>query len=124
VLLVCSSLWTSSSFFHHPVLFLTRSLLSFALPGIIDHHALQSKIVTTATPIFVDIRPWGSACSIIASLFIDHKRKISKSTAGLLLSGILSDTLNLQSPTTTEVLLFSFTSFLSSSSVSSLLRLS
>jgi len=71
--------------------------------GIIDHHALQSKIVTTATPIFIDIRPWGSACTIVASMFIDHGKAISQKTAGLLLSGILSDTLNLQSPTTTEV---------------------
>ncbi len=70
--------------------------------GIIDHHAIQSGIVTTEMPIHVDIRPWGSTCTIITQLFIDQNKSINKQTAGLLLCGILSDTLNLQSPTTTE----------------------
>lgn len=69
--------------------------------GIIDHHALQSSTVCTDVPIYVDIRPWGSACSIIAHTFVTMRRRISKPTASLLLCGILSDTLNLRSPTTT-----------------------
>lgn len=34
--------------------------------GIIDHHSLKSETVCTAGPVYVDIRPWGSACTIIA----------------------------------------------------------
>ncbi len=70
--------------------------------GCIDHHAIQGGIVTTSAPIYVDIRPWGSACTIIAHMFFKARKRINRNTAGLLLSGILSDTLNLRSPTTTE----------------------
>jgi len=70
--------------------------------GIIDHHALQSSTIVTSKPIFVDIRPWGSMSSIIAHSFVMLKRTLPKSIAGLLLCAILSDTLNLRSPTTTS----------------------
>jgi len=70
--------------------------------GIIDHHALQSKTVITDKPIYIDIRPWGSMSTIIAHTFLTHKRRPSNSVAGLLLCAILSDTLNLLGPTTTE----------------------
>eukprot|EP00455_Lapot_gusevi_P049308 TRINITY_DN696_c0_g1_i1.p1 TRINITY_DN696_c0_g1~~TRINITY_DN696_c0_g1_i1.p1 ORF type:complete len:462 (-),score=194.73 TRINITY_DN696_c0_g1_i1:39-1394(-) len=72
------------------------------LRGIIDHHALQSGTVVTDFPIYVDIRPWGSACTIIAHMFLSQNKLMKPATAGILLSGILSDTLNLRSPTTTE----------------------
>ena len=70
--------------------------------GIIDHHALQSSTLCTDLPIYVDIRPWGSACTIIAHTFVTLNKPISRPTASLLLCGILSDTLNLRSPTTTR----------------------
>ena len=70
--------------------------------GVIDHHALQSSTIVTAKPIFVDIRPWGSMSSIIAHSYVLLKKHLEKSTAGLLLCAILSDTLNLRSPTTTS----------------------
>jgi manganese-dependent inorganic pyrophosphatase len=53
-------------------------------------------------PIYIDIRPWGSMSSIITHNFLSLRRRPKKSTAGMLLCAILSDTLNLQSPTTTE----------------------
>lgn len=53
-------------------------------------------------PIYIDIRPWGSMSSIITHTFLTHRRRPKRSTAGMLLCAILSDTLNLQSPTTTE----------------------
>ena len=40
--------------------------------------------------------------SIIAHTFLTHSRRPSKGVAGMLLCAILSDTLNLQGPTTTE----------------------
>jgi manganese-dependent inorganic pyrophosphatase len=70
--------------------------------GIIDHHALQNKTIITDKPIYVDIRPWGAMSSIIGHSFLTQKKRPSKVIAGVLLCAILSDTLNLQSPTTTE----------------------
>jgi manganese-dependent inorganic pyrophosphatase len=69
--------------------------------GVIDHHALQSKTIVTDKPIYMDIRPWGSMSTIVAHTFLTHKRRPSKSVAGMLLCAILSDTLNLLGPTTT-----------------------
>merc|ERR1719310_867709 len=69
--------------------------------GIIDHHALQSSTIQTQKPIFVDIRPWGSMSSIIAHSFVMLKKPLPKHIAGMLLCAILSDTLNMRSPTTT-----------------------
>lgn len=53
-------------------------------------------------PIYIDIRPWGSMSTIIAHNFMILGRRPKKATAGMLLCAILSDTLNLQGPTTTE----------------------
>ena len=72
------------------------------IKGIIDHHSLKSKTVATSGPIYIDIRPWGSACTIIAFTFFQLKKVPSSNVAGMLLSGILSDTLNLKGPTTTS----------------------
>jgi len=70
--------------------------------GVIDHHALQNATIVTDMPIYIDIRPWGSMSTIIAHNFLVLGRKPKRSTAGMLLCAILSDTLNLQGPTTTE----------------------
>ncbi len=68
----------------------------------IDHHALQNATIVTDMPIYIDIRPWGSMSTIIAHNFLTLGRRPKKATAGMLLCAILSDTLNLQGPTTTE----------------------
>jgi len=70
--------------------------------GIIDHHALQSETIVTDKPIFIDIRPWGSMSTIIAHQFMMLGQKPPKPIAGMMLCAILSDTLNLLGPTTTE----------------------
>lgn len=70
--------------------------------GVIDHHALQNATIVTDMPIYIDIRPWGSMSTIITHSFMTFQRRPTKSTAGMLLCAILSDTLNLQGPTTTE----------------------
>ena len=87
--------------------FQQQSQLNAAIPmknivGIIDHHALQSNTIVTEKPIFVDIRPWGCMSAIIAHSFLMYKRYLPRKIGGMLLSAILSDTLNLKSPTTTE----------------------
>lgn len=70
--------------------------------GVIDHHALQSKTIVTDKAIFIDIRPWGSMSTIVAHTFLTHQRRPDTHVAGMLLCAILSDTLNLCGPTTTE----------------------
>lgn len=66
---------------------------------IIDHHKLS---VITEKPIVCRMEPIGSTSSLVAKMFFEKGAEISELAAKLLLSGILSDTLNLMSPTTTE----------------------
>ncbi|BDY04307.1 manganese-dependent inorganic pyrophosphatase [Ferrimonas sp. YFM] len=72
------------------------------IEAIIDHHALRDNPITFSRPVAVNIKPWGSAASIIADDALTHGLTLSKTTAGLLLAGVLSDTLNLSSVTTTD----------------------
>lgn len=67
---------------------------------IFDHHALGS--ITTNNPINYRNMVVGSTCTIIYTLFKEAKIDIPREIAGAMLSGILSDTLILKSPTTTK----------------------
>lgn len=67
---------------------------------IVDHHNLS--VNSTAKPISFRNIPVGSTCTIIYKMFLENKVTIPKWVAGLLLSGIISDTLLLNSPTTTK----------------------
>ncbi|MDG1890224.1 MAG: putative manganese-dependent inorganic diphosphatase [Verrucomicrobiota bacterium] len=67
---------------------------------IIDHHRIGA--LTTQQPILFVNRPVGSTSTIIAEMYLHANLEIPKPIAGLLLSGIISDTLNLSSPTSTE----------------------
>jgi manganese-dependent inorganic pyrophosphatase len=66
---------------------------------IIDHHKL---FVKTEAPIFCRVEPIGSTSSLLAKMFFERGIELSQKTAQLLMAGILSDTLNLTSPTTTD----------------------
>jgi len=66
---------------------------------IIDHHRLGA--LTTQQPILFRNEPVGSTSSIVADCFFRHGVELPKPIAGLLLAGLVSDTLNLTSPTTT-----------------------
>lgn len=66
---------------------------------VIDHHRLGNN--KTKYPIMMDIRPLGSTCSIVYDHYVQHDVEVPKNIAALLLSGILSDTVVLKSPTTT-----------------------
>jgi len=68
---------------------------------IIDHHRLGD--IETKNPILVKNEPVGSTSTIIASLYEAQGVKIEPHIAGILLSAILSDTLNFRSPTCTPV---------------------
>lgn len=82
--------------------------ISQSIPGaeqaeileIIDHHRLNPE--KTYSPIYVFNKPLGSTCTIIFHHYRINNVPISQKIAALLLSGILSDTVLLKSPTTTE----------------------
>ncbi len=67
---------------------------------IIDHHNIGT--IGTNMPINFRNMPVGSTNTIIYSLYKENRIAIPKNMAGLMLSGILSDTLILTSPTTTD----------------------
>lgn len=74
--------------------------LSFSqVERIIDHHKVQ---VATETPISCRMEPIGSTSSLLFKMYQEAGKKISPTNAKLMLAGVLSDTLNLTSPTTTE----------------------
>ena len=68
--------------------------------GIVDHHKLGT--LGTMEPINFRSMTVGSTCTIIYELFNENKIQIPLDIASLLLSGIISDTLLLKSPTTTK----------------------
>ena len=68
---------------------------------IIDHHNIGT--IGTNMPISFRNMPVGSTNTIIYKLYKENRIAIPKSMAGLMLSGILSDTLILTSPTTTDI---------------------
>ena len=82
--------------------------LSQAVPGavdlpileILDHHRLGNT--ATDTPILFLNQPVGSTCTIVADLYARHGLQPSREIAGLMLAGIISDTLNGTSPTATD----------------------
>jgi manganese-dependent inorganic pyrophosphatase len=65
---------------------------------IIDHHKIS---LATEKPIYFRNEPLGSTSSLLAKMFQESGKNISETNAKLLLAGILSDTLNLTSPTAT-----------------------
>jgi len=82
--------------------------MSQAVPGadqvtiteIIDHHRLGA--LNTQQPILFINEPVGSTCTIIADLYRREGLRPSPEIAGVMMGGIISDTLNLHSPTSTS----------------------
>ncbi len=70
-----------------------------SITEIIDHHRLGP--MATSQPILFINEPVGSTCTIIADLFRRYNLKPTPELAGLMMSGLISDTLLLQSPTST-----------------------
>jgi manganese-dependent inorganic pyrophosphatase len=81
--------------------------MSQAVPGahevtiteVIDHHRLGA--LNTQQPILFINEPVGSTCTIVADLFRRENLTPAPDIAGLMMSGIIADTLHLNSPTTT-----------------------
>lgn len=70
------------------------------LVEVVDHHRLGD--LSTASPIECLLMPWGSASTIVADQFRLYGVEMPKSIAGVLLSAMLTDTVLLKSPTTTD----------------------
>ena len=67
---------------------------------ILDHHRIGSLV--TQQPILFRNEPVGSTSTIVADCFFQQNVEMPAHIAGLLLAGVVSDTLNLTSPTTTN----------------------
>jgi len=91
-----------------PVVLLDHNEASQAVPGIeeadvigiIDHHRLGA--ITTLKPIRFENEPVGATSTIVARMYMESGLVPSKEVAGVLLCGILSDTLVLRMSTTTH----------------------
>ena len=68
--------------------------------GVVDHHRIGD--FETAAPLHYVALPWGSSCTIVAKLADVLGVELSDAQAKLLLSAMMTDTLMLKSPTTTE----------------------
>lgn len=66
---------------------------------VIDHHRISD--FQTMGPLFYRAEPVGSTNTIICKTYLENNIEIPKTIAGLMLSGILSDTLIFKSPTCT-----------------------
>lgn len=85
---------------HNEISHAVDGILEAEILEIIDHHRVGD--ISTAAPIYVLNDPVGSTCTIVAREMFLHQIQVPADIAGLLLSGILSDTLNLTLSTTTD----------------------
>jgi len=81
---------------------LPANINSANVTAIIDHHKLVGGL-ETAGPIDITIRPLACTATIMHDLMGDHAAHMPDAVKGLMLSCILSDTLEFRSPTTTDV---------------------
>jgi manganese-dependent inorganic pyrophosphatase len=89
------------------VILVDHNELAQSVPGleeaelieILDHHRLNA--LPTTTPIRLQIDPVGSCSTLVAERILEYAIELPPSIAGILLCGILSDTLGFRSPTTT-----------------------
>lgn len=68
--------------------------------GVIDHHRISN--FETSEPLYYTARPYGCTSTILYKEFLQKGIEIEKTEAILMASAIISDTLLLKSPTTTD----------------------
>ena len=66
-----------------------------------DHHAISG--FKYPSPVNINIKPYGSTCSILYEIYKIYNLEIPKHIAGLIASAIISDTILLHSSITTEL---------------------
>ncbi|WP_342077212.1 manganese-dependent inorganic pyrophosphatase [Yoonia sp. SS1-5] len=81
---------------------LPASINDAEVVAIIDHHKLTAGL-ETKNPINITIRPLACTATIMHQMMGDHASHMPEGVKGLMLSCILSDTLEFRSPTTTPV---------------------
>jgi len=86
---------------HNEITQAVEGIENYKIQEVIDHHRIGA--IPTKSPITFINRPVGSTSTQIAGLYKEYRIAIPKDIASLLLCGILSDTLILQSATTTDV---------------------
>jgi manganese-dependent inorganic pyrophosphatase len=69
---------------------------------VLDHHRLGASLRTT-DPIRLNMEPVGSTCTLVARQFRDAGLEPTPGIALCMAAGMISDTLHLRSPTTTDV---------------------
>ena len=70
------------------------------IEAVVDHHRINN--FETSEPLLYYAQPVGCTSTILFELYSSNNIKIPAQMAGLMLSAIISDTLLLKSPTTTE----------------------
>ena len=68
--------------------------------AVVDHHRINN--FETSEPLFYYAQPVGCTSTLLIELYKSNNLEIEPQIAGLMLSAIISDTLLLKSPTTTE----------------------
>lgn len=80
---------------------LPKSINEANLIEVIDHHLIQGGL-KTSRPIAVTIRPLACTATIMHQLMGEDAARMPDNVKGVMLSCILSDTLEFRSPTTTD----------------------
>lgn len=68
---------------------------------VIDHHRISN--FATIDPLFYRAEPVGCTSTVLWEMFKEQNMEIPANIAGIMLSAIISDTLLLKSPTTTDI---------------------
>ncbi len=85
---------------HNEILQSVSDLKEENISGVIDHHRLSG--IKTEKPTYFRVEPLGSTSTLIFKLIKEKGESVSKEDAPLILCGIISDTFNLTSGTTTD----------------------
>lgn len=67
---------------------------------VVDHHRIMN--FNTANPLYYRAEPVGCTSTVVWKMYKEHGVEIPANIAGIMLSAIISDTLLLKSPTTTQ----------------------
>ncbi|MGP1587159.1 MAG: putative manganese-dependent inorganic diphosphatase [Treponemataceae bacterium] len=86
---------------HNEITQAVNGVENYKIREVIDHHRLGT--LSTTYPIMFINKPVGSTATLITGLYQEARIPIPKEYASILLCGILSDTLILQSTTTTNI---------------------
>ncbi len=93
----------------HRLILVDHNEMDQSIPGaeeipiieVVDHHRIGMQ--PTISPIKFTGDVVGSTCTLVASMFKSLGESLTPDLAGILLGGIVSDTLNLKSPTTSPL---------------------